>query len=343
MTTAALPASRTWQRHRVRRRWLVTGGLGLLALALFVVTLMIGSVVLAPGAVLASLLHLREDPLTDFVVRELRLPTALTALTVGLAFGLSGPLFQRMLNNPLAAPDFVGVSSGASLFACAAILTFHLSGLWVSGAALLGALISSALIYLLAFKDGITGFRFILIGVGVSAFMTALIGYLLARADLFDARAAMSWLVGSVGFAGATELRILIAVVVLALPLAVLLERPLRALELGDDQAAVLGLRVEHARRMLIGLAVVLVAFATAAAGPIGFVALMAGPIAARLLGPARGGILAAGFVGAILVLGADLVSTHLLPVPLPTGVVTGLIGAPYLLWLLVTVNKGDS
>jgi iron complex transport system permease protein len=166
-------------------------------------------------------------------------------------------------------PRLVGVSSGASLFACAAIVVFHLSGLWVSGAALLGATVRSLLIYVLAFKDGIAGFRFILIGIGVTAFMAALTGFLLARSQIFDARSAMAWLIGSVGFAGPAELRVLAVVVALALPLALLLDRPLRALELGDDQAAVLGVRVEHARRMLIVLAVVLVGFATAAAGPI--------------------------------------------------------------------------
>lgn len=335
---ATLP--RSLRLGGIRRGLTVTVGLGALALGLFVLTLMVGSIYVAPGDVASSLLFLREDPMTDFVVRDLRLPGAATALTVGLAFGLAGPLFQRMLGNPLASPDFVGVSSGASLFAAAAIILFHLSGLWVSGAALAGAAVSSLLIYFLAFKDGVSGFRFILIGIGISEFMLALVGYLLARSQIWDARAAMTWLVGSVGFAGATELKVLTIVVALALPLVMLMDRPLRALELGDDSASSLGVRVETVRRLLIVLGVVLVGFATAAAGPIPFVALMAGPIAARLLGPARGGLLAAGFVGASIVLAADLVANHVMPTPLPTGVVTGLVGAPYLLWLLVTVNK---
>ena len=120
-------------------------GLAALALALFALTLMAGSSWLSPASVAGSLLFLREDPLTDFVVRELRLPAAATALTVGAAFGLAGPIFQRMLRNPLASPDFVGISSGASLFAAGAIVLFHLSGLWVSGAALAGATASSLL------------------------------------------------------------------------------------------------------------------------------------------------------------------------------------------------------
>ncbi len=247
-----------------------------------------------------------------------------------------------MLRNPLASPDFVGISSGASLFAAGAIVLFHLSGLWVSGAALAGATASSLLIYLLAFRDGITGLRFILMGVGVSAFMISMVGYLLARAQIFDARAAMTWLTRSVGFAGAAELRVLAVVVALTVPVTLALERPLSTLELGDESATASGIRVEHARRLLIALAVTLVAFATAAAGPIPFVALMSGPIAARVLGPARGGVLASGFVGASIVLAAYLVAEYLLPTPLPTGVVTGLVGAPYLIWLLASMNKDD-
>jgi iron complex transport system permease protein len=131
-------------------------------------------------------------------------------------------------------------------------------------------------------------------------------------------------------------------VVAVTVPVTLALERPLSTLELGDESATALGLRVEHARRLLIALAVVLVAFATAAAGPIPFVALMSGPIAARLLGPARGGVLASGFVGASIVLAAYLVAEYLLPAPLPTGVVTGLVGAPYLIWLLASMNKDN-
>ena len=123
-------------------------------------------------------------------------------------------------------------------------------------------------------------------------------------------------------------------------PVALVLERTLHALELGDEPATALGVRVELGRLGLLGVSIVLVAFATAAAGPIAFVALIAGPIAIRLLGPAGGGILAAGFVGAAIVLLADLAAEHVLPSSLPTGVLTGVVGAPYLVWLLVSANR---
>ena len=170
--------------------------------------------------------------------------------------------------------------------------------------------------------------------------MLALVMYMVARAELHDARAAMHWLVGSIGQAGTSEILVLVVALAVLAPLAIALDRPLRALELGDAPAAALGARVEGARLGLIAAAVALVAVATAVAGPMAFVALVAGPIAHRLLGPGSGGLLAAGLVGACLVLAADLVAQQVVPIPLPTGVVTGAIGAPYLLWLLATMNR---
>jgi iron complex transport system permease protein len=272
-------------------------------------------------------------------VRDLRLPTASAGLAVGVALGISGIVFQKLLGNPLASPDFVGVSSGASLFAVTAIVVFNGSSAAISGSALLGALLSALLIYVLAWRDGISGYRFILIGIAVSEFMLSIVGYVISRAELYEAREAMTWLVGSVGQSGTGELRTLLLGLVVIIPIALVLERPLRTLELGDDTAKALGSRVELNRLALIALSIILIGFATAVAGPIMFVALIAGPIAQRLTGPS-GGILAAGMVGAIIVLGADLIGSQVLPTSLPTGVVTGITGAPYLIWLLATVNR---
>jgi iron complex transport system permease protein len=194
--------------------------------------------------------------------------------------------------------------------------------------------------YLLAWRDGVTGYRFILIGIGVAVFFDGLVGYVLTRAQLFEARQAMHWLTGSVGQASTTELRLLLGALPVLVPVAMLMQRQLRALDLGDDTARALGVRTELSRAGLLTTAVALVALAVAVAGPIAFVALVAGPIVNRLLGPATGGILAAALVGAALLLAADLVAVHLLPVALPTGVVTGAVGAPYLLWLLATTNR---
>ncbi|MFK3979553.1 FecCD family ABC transporter permease [Micromonospora sp. NPDC050397] len=338
--SGAATALRGNRRRRAGRSLLVTGALVVTVAALFVLTMMVGSFRIGAGEVIASVLHLSDNPSVDFVVRGLRLPTAASALTVGLALGASGTIFQQVLRNPLASPDFVGITSGAGLAAVSGIVLLQASGLVVSGLALGGAILAALLMYVLAWRDGVSGYRFILIGIGVAVFLDGLVGYVLTRAQLFEARQAMHWLTGSVGQASSTELRLLVGALVVLLPVAVLLQRPLQALELGDDAARTLGSRTELSRAGLLGTAVVLVALAVAVAGPIAFVALVAGPIANRLLGPATGGIPAAALVGAALLLSADLVAVHLLPTPLPTGVVTGAVGAPYLLWLLATTNR---
>lgn len=328
---------RTFRRRRTVK---VTATLVVVAFALFVLTMMVGSYFVSAPDVVKSVFHLSGDGGVDFIVRDLRLPRAVAALCVGLALGVSGTLFQQLLSNPLASPDFIGISAGSSLAAISGIVLFSVSGYQISILALLGALGSAMIIYLVAWRDGISGYRLILVGIGVSEFMLAIVTYLIARANIYDAREAMHWLVGSIGLSGARELRALFVALVILLPAALLLNRPLRALELGDDTAKALGARVELSRLGLIAVSIALVAFATAVAGPIAFVALVAGPIARRLLGPASGGIIAAALVGAIVVLGADLASQHLLPLALPTGVVTGAVGAPYLIWLLATVNR---
>ncbi len=336
-TAGALLATR---RRRAARAVTVTAALAGAVAALFVVTMMVGSFRLSAGEVIGSVLHLTDDPGVDFIVRELRLPTAVTALAVGLALGASGTIFQQLLRNTLASPDFVGITSGAGFAAVSGIVLLQVGGLAVSGFALGGAIGAAALMYLLAWRDGVSGYRFILIGIGVAVFFDGLIGYMLTRAQLFEARQAMHWLTGSVGQASTGELRLLVTALLILLPVAVLLQRQLRVLELGDDTARALGSRTELSRAGLLATAVVLVALAVAAAGPIVFVALVAGPIANRLLGPATGGIMPAALAGSALLLIADLVAVHLLPTTLPTGVVTGAVGAPYLLWLLATTNR---
>ena len=328
------------RRTRHTRASVVTLSLALVAFALFILTMMVGSYYVPEWDVITSAFHLRNDPSVDFIVRDLRLPTATAALAVGFALGVSGLLFQKLLGNPLASPDFVGISSGASMFAVSAIILFGAGSTMISASALAGALVSAVIIYLLAWRDGVSGYRFILIGIGLSEFMLSIIGYIVAHAELYEARQAMTWLVGTVGQAGSPELRTLLVALAILVPAALVLQRPLRVLELGDDTAKALGARVELSRLALIAVSIVLIGFATAVAGPIMFVALIAGPIAHRIVGHSGGGIIAAGLVGSIIVLGADLVAQHLVPVALPTGVITGIIGAPYLIWLLATVNR---
>ncbi|HTW17615.1 MAG TPA: iron chelate uptake ABC transporter family permease subunit [Nocardioides sp.] len=344
MTAGALAEVRADLRadRRSRRRRTVVVNLALAAacLALVVVTFCFGSVRLSIDQVVASLLHLRENPAVDFIVRDLRLPQVEAAVGVGLALGAAGTIFQQLLRNPLASPDFVGISAGASLAAVIGIALPGVSGVGIPALALIGGLATAVLMYALAWRDGISGYRFILIGIGVSAFATGLTSYALTRTDLQGARAAMHWLVGSIGQGGDDEVRVLLVAVAVLLPASLVLQRMLRSLQLGDDTARALGAPAELIRLVLIVVAVVLTSLATAVAGPIAFVALVAGPVADRLLRTAAGSILAAGLVGTTVVLVADFIAVEVLPTDLPTGVVTGAIGAPYLLWLLATTNR---
>ncbi|HEX2127601.1 MAG TPA: iron chelate uptake ABC transporter family permease subunit [Solirubrobacterales bacterium] len=340
MTSIAATAGATLARMRTRRRnrgVIAVIGLAGLALLLFVVSLALETTLVDVFAVLSGL---SENAAVEFIVRDVRLPVAAQAVCVGCALGLAGTVFQRLLGNPLAAPELIGVSAGASLAAVAGIVLFAWGGPAISAAALAGALAGVALIYALAWRDGVDGYRMILIGIGVTELLMAVVVYLVARAEIHDARAAMHWLIGSTGQSGTGELYALIAALAILGPATLALDRWLRTVELGDDQARALGLGVERARLALIAVATGLVGFATAVAGPVAFVALVAGPVAQRLAGGARWGLVAAALFGACLMLAADLVARDLLPTPLPTGVVTGVVGAPYLLWVLTTSNR---
>lgn len=283
------------------------------------------------------------DPAAEFIVGELRLPRALTAVLVGAAFGLSGALFQAMARNPLASPDFIGITSGASLAAVFAIVTLHWSGHALVLAALLGALASATAIYLLAWRRGVSSYRLVLVGIGVAAAVDAGTAYLLTKARIYDVQSAVIWLTGSLNGRTWDDVRPLALAMLVLVPFTLSRGRSLGLLMLGDETAAGLGLRVERSRLLIVLAAVALAACGTAAAGPIEFVALLAAPIARRLVGSPTA-LLTSALVGAVLVLGADLLAREVVPTTsLPVGVVTGIVGAPYLLWLLARSNRVGS
>ncbi|WP_299534163.1 iron chelate uptake ABC transporter family permease subunit [uncultured Streptomyces sp.] len=310
------------------------------SVAAFCVSLVYGDMHVPLSDVLSTLVG-RGDTATWFIVGELRLPRALIAALVGLAFGTSGALFQSLLRNPLASPDIIGISAGASAAAVLGSTLFAASGLLLSGWALGGALVAGALIYGLARRRGVTGARLVLVGVGVSAGLTSLVSYLMTRSQNTEAQAALLWMAGSLNGRSWTHLWPLLWTMVVLVPLVAVASRQLTVLQLGQDTAAGLGARVEQGRVRLLLLAVALAGCATAAVGPVGFVAFVAGPVAQRLA-PGRGASLAAsGLTGALLVLVADFAAQHALgSTQFPVGVVTSVIGAPYLLWLLTRTNR---
>lgn len=332
-------------RRRLDRRSLaVAAGLALVLLLAFALSLLLGDFVLAPDAVLGSLfspLTGLATPGADFIVLGVRLPRALLALLSGAAFGLSGAIFQMLLRNPLASPDIIGISSGASAAAVFCIIVLGWSGLPLSLGALAGALFTALAIYFLAWRDGLSPFRVVLVGIAVAAILVAVISYLFTRARIFEVQQAMGWLVGSLNGAAYGRIVPLALTMLVLVPAALLLGRALALLPLGDDAARGLGLAVEPVRLGLLAVAVALCAFATAAVGPVSFVAFVAGPIARRLLGTGRIGLVPAALVGALVMLGADLIAQHGLPdTQLPVGVVTGLFGAAFLIWLLVDAGR---
>jgi iron complex transport system permease protein len=327
------------RRHRLRRRALVTGALALAVLVIAAVTLMVGETFYTPNEVL-RVIGGQTVPGASFTVGELRLPRMVLGVLAGLAFGMAGVAFQTLLRNPLAAPDVIGISSGASAAAVVCIVVLRLDETTTSFIALAAALVTAVVIYLLSRRGGFAGARLILIGIGVAAMLDSLINYVLSRAAQWDMQTAMQWLTGSLNAASWQKVLPLALACLVLVPLLLGFERDLGLLRLGDDSAAGLGVRVGRARVVVILGAVCLLAFATAASGPIAFVAFMAGPIASRLVGPGGSLLLPSGLVGALLVLVADLVGQFALGTRYPVGVVTGVLGAPFLLYLLVRMSR---
>lgn len=327
------------RRRRRARRATVLAALTVLLLGVYAVSLMVGNTFYGPSEVWA-VLRGETVPGASFTVGELRLPRSTLAVLTGAAFGLGGVTFQTMLRNPLAAPDIIGISSGASAAAVVGIVIFELGATQVSFLAIGAALATAMAIYLLAYRDGVVGTRLILIGIGVAAMLDSVIAYVLMRGAVWDIQAAMQWLTGNLNNASWDEIRPLAVAMLVAVPVLLGQARGLALLQQGDDSATALGVRVERTRIVAILAAVVLIAFATAAAGPIAFVAFLAGPIAARIVGGGASLMVPAALVGALLVLGADLVGQYAFDNRYPVGVITGALGAPFLLYLLVRTNR---
>jgi iron complex transport system permease protein len=276
-----------------------------------------------------------------FIIHELRLPRALAAVLVGIAFGLSGAIFQSLARNPLASPDIIGITAGASTSAVFIIVVLHGGGAFLSLGAIGGGLVTALAIYLLAFRRGVSAYRLVLVGIGVGAMLNALTSYLLTRAEIHDAQRAAVWLTGSLNGRSWDHVEPLALALFLLVPATLILTRPLRTLQLGDDTARGLGVRVETTRTALVLVGVALAAVATAAAGPVAFVAFVAAPIARRLVDTSLTVVPAALTGATLLLLLADVAArTVFFPTELPVGVVTGLIGAPYLIWLLARSNR---
>ncbi|WP_431805068.1 FecCD family ABC transporter permease [Microbacterium sp. bgisy203] len=334
---------RAGRARRTRRRTIALIAMGILIVVLFAAMLMLGNTIYPVSDVIAVLLG-QQVPGASFTVGTLRLPRAITAVLAGVAFGVAGSTFQTMLRNPLASPDVIGITSGASAAAILSLVILHWSAGVTMALALGAGLATAALISLAARGGESTGGRLILIGIGVGAMLDAVVAYLLLRAAVWDLPAAARWMTGSLNGSRMEEVPPLAIAVVVLVPVVLLLARNLGALELGDATATALGVRVDRTRLLLVLAAVALACVATATTGPIAFVAFLAGPIAARIVGPGIPLVLPAALTGACLVMGADLLGQFAFDTKFPVGVITGILGAPYLLYLLIrTSRRGGS
>jgi iron complex transport system permease protein len=322
----------------------VTSVMSLLAVAIGCVAVSVGDYLVPLPDVLRALVGIGDEGAV-LVVQTFRLPRVLVGLLVGAAFGLAGAITSSVVRNPLATPDVVGVTAGASAGAVGVLLAGW--ALPLPLAALGGGLLVAGAVGVLSWRDGFTGPRLVLVGIGLGSAATALTSFLLVRADITDAQRAVVWLTGSLNGRSWEHVTPIVIALAVLVPAALLLGRSLATLGLGDDVARGLGTSVNGLRIALVAVAVGLAAVATASAGPIAFVALVAPQIALRLARTPGPPLAASAATGAFVVAAADLVGRTGLTLvgvadtELPVGAVTALVGAPVLLWLLRRATTG--
>jgi iron complex transport system permease protein len=323
-----------------RRSLLVCVALLVIALAVSVVLIGSGDYHISPLDVLRSLTG-QGNPGQDFIVRQLRLPRVVVALLVGASLGMAGAAFQTVSRNPLGSPDVIGFGQGSAVGALVVIVLLKGSAYEVALGSIAGGLLTGTAVYLLAWKRGVHGYRLVLVGIGASAVLSAINSYLLVKADIVDAARAVVWITGSLDGRDWTQVWPLLGAAVVLMPILLVSGRALRITEMGDDAASALGVRVERVRLVTVLVAVLLTASATAAAGPISFVALTAPQLARRLTRSPGVALVPSALMGAALLVAADWASQHAFGAgEVPVGVATGVLGGGYLLWLLVSERR---
>ena len=327
------------RRAATRRHVLVLGALVLLVALAAATTLMVGQYPLTPAEVWSALTGSAHRA-AQYVVVQVRLPRLTMALLVGAALGAAGALLQSLLRNPLASPDLLGISGGSSVLAVFGLLVLGITGPALAGMALVGGLAASVLL-LAAARGRAAGLRLILAGIGLSFFTSSIIGFLMTRAQLQQTQSALIWLTGSLSSTPWWHVAVVAVTWLIALPALYVLARWLPVAALGPEAASGLGIRPAVVRVLCIVVAVLLTAITCAFVGPISFIALCAPAIARPLVGHGRIALAASAGVGAALLAISDLIAQFALPgVSVPVGVVTGALGAVFLLWLLAT-SKG--
>ncbi|MFD5725062.1 FecCD family ABC transporter permease [Streptomyces sp. NPDC058368] len=322
-----------------RRAAVVALVLAALLACAVVAYLCVGESFVAPSEVVRVLLG-RPSP-DELVVGTLRLPRLVVGLLAGVAFGVAGALVQTVARNPLASPDVIGVTHGAGAATVAALSFNAVAADALPYVSVAGGLAAALLVYVCAWRGGLHSSRFVLVGIGVSVALGSLTQLLLTKGDYLVAQQAKVWLTGSLNSRGYDEAGPLVVVLLVGLPAALWAARAQRGASFDDDTATALGLRLGRVRLGLTVLGVVLASVATGAVGPVDFVALLAPQIARRLTRTAQTPLLSSALAGALIVVVADLLARRLFsPVELPTGVLTAVVGAPYLMWLIVRTRS---
>ncbi len=332
-----------WLSMRVRARTVVVVAvLVVVAVVAAVLALGVGEYRVDPATVLAVLTG-QNTGFDSVVVLEWRMPRILLALVLGAVLGMSGAIFQALTRNPLGSPDIIGFGIGAYTGALVALAAFGGGYYVMAGGAIVGGMIAAVAVYALAYRSGVAGFRLIVVGIAVSAVLNSVNQWIVIKIDLKQAITASVWSQGTLSGVEWTQLVPVAVCSAVAIVAVGALGSQLAVLQMGDDAAGALGVRVERVRLAYLVVGVVLVAVATAAAGPISFVALAAPQLARRLSGSAGVGLVGSAAMGAVLLLVSDLVAqTVLAPTQLPVGAVTVCVGGLYLVYLLITqVRKG--
>lgn len=328
------------RRKRRFRFILVTVTLGVMAIFLCGAMLMLGNTIYPILDVIRTLQGENMQGVS-FAVNTIRLPRMLAGLFSGFAFGIAGCVFQVMLRNPLANPNIIGITSGSSAAAVFSIVVLQSSGAVTSALSVVGGLATVLVIYVLSRGQSFSGARLILIGLGLQAMLNALVSWLLLISSESNVPAVLRWLSGSLNGAQMDNLLPIALVTLILTPVIVFYGRHLSLLEMGEESALSLGVHTDRTRVLLIVSSVAMIAIATATTGPISFVSFLAGPIAKRLVGGSGYSYtIPSGLFGAVLVLAADLFGQFAFETRFPVGVITGILGAPYLIFLLIKMNR---
>ncbi|GAA1340816.1 FecCD family ABC transporter permease [Saccharothrix algeriensis] len=318
---------------RVERRTLVLTGVLLLVIAgLALLGLCHGATWASPAKVFDALTGGRGG----VVIRDWRLPRVLAGLVFGAALGVAGAIFQNITRNPMGSPDVIGLDAGAYTGALVAITVLSGTSAQLATGSVVGGALAALAVYLLSLGGGLSGLRLVVIGIAVNAMLTALNSWIVLRAELEIAIAAVGWSAGSLNGVDWADVRLPFGLIAVLLALAAACSHALHQDALGTSLAVTTGVGVQRLRLHLVLIGVGLTAAVTAVAGPIAFIALAAPQIGRRLARSPGVPLLPAALTGAVLLQGADLLAQLLLaPVPLPVGVVSTAIGGCYLIWLL--------